>query len=734
MPSIPDYIIKNFTSGVITRIESEAIPKGAASDSLNWLTAGDHIELRRGQAVMGTSIAGAGRVTGLRVAQKLDSLGTEVLIYTYARKALYYDDTTEAFIEIGSDMLPAAASGEDIAIEKYYSQAGAFFYLSSPNSGVYKIPTANPGSSVDLQMTAYRGKIKAKKNTFFLWDRKDTNGGSDKTGLYRSWLDKVELSDYPFVGYAASGGTGGELSATAGNGAITQITGTLAQINKATAANVKRTCHYLRIGLPIGTAKAITGITAASAAVVTCTGHGLSVGDFTVFEGVVGMVEINGLIGLVSAVGDADHFTVAINSTSFTPYSSDGTSTKAEVLVDQRDGTLTGNTTGTGTINYATGAYVANAPSAITNTKHSAIEYYYEDATNADSGASNSGAPLDFSYSATRLAGEGISLRQDDGGYAIQNLFTLGSDEYAFHSEKTWKVAITADDETEISNQLFRAKMGISYWRGAAETSVGIVFADTNDINEAFIRTLQISDVTGLALPKTLSDRVDLSPFRFDKDVVFEYGQLIIIACRLESSTVNDRALVYNKLWKSIDILDWRISCAESYNGTLVAGDSGSNNVFKLFDGFYDEEAEIPNSWTSGNDALGAEGVKRCHRCLLAGLIGVDQSFDFQISLDNGDFVTVATISGTDSFVDTSSVALIGSGVLGTGPIGGGETEVEAFRFRHEFSISLDRFEKLRYRFVATAGGWLSISEVQFKDMRYKGRRAATRYVSEPGT
>ena len=43
-----DYIIKNWTKGTVNRVEDETLPKGAASDSLNWLTKGDHIELRRG--------------------------------------------------------------------------------------------------------------------------------------------------------------------------------------------------------------------------------------------------------------------------------------------------------------------------------------------------------------------------------------------------------------------------------------------------------------------------------------------------------------------------------------------------------------------------------------------------------------------------------------------------------------------------------------------------------------
>lgn len=727
---IPDYIIKNFNEGVVTRIEEESLPKGAAAKgTYNWLSLGDHIELRRGQAVLGTAVAGSGRCTGIRVARKLDAnTGTEVLIASYLRKLRYYNVSlsTPDWTEINVDQLPVAASGEDIAIEKYYSLAGAYFYISSPNSGIYKIPTANPGSLVDLQSTAYRGIIRAKSNGFYLFNRKDTNGGTDRTGLYRSWLDKVELSSYP--------STTKEPLATVGNGVLVTISGTLVSIDKATPANVKNTAHNVRIGAPIGTAKAITGITRATSAVVTCVAHGLAVGDFTVFEGVVGMTEINGMIGYVSAVGSADSFTVSINSSAFTAWSSGGTSTKAEVFVDQKDGTLLGNTTGTGTINYATGAYSITAPSAITNTLHSYAEYYYEDSTNNDSGTVNSGAPMDFSYSIPRTAGQGLQLRQDAGGYLFQNIFNLYGDDYCFHTETSYKLSISADDTTEISNQQFLAKMGIPYFRAGFETADGVIYIDATDPNDVAFRRLELQNVATRAKPTTISQKLDLSEYRFDKGVVFEYGQFYVIAGRTKNNTVNDTVFIYNKIWQNWSILDYRISCADSYQGTLVAGDSGSPNVFSLFNGLSDEESNIPNAYISGEDTLGVEGQKKVKRALLAGLIGGDQEYDFQLALDNAPFVTVFTISGKGAYVDRGHPVQIGPNILGSEQLGGGGDGIEAFHYRHEFVINTDRFEKVEYRIVAKNIGYLSVSEIQFKDIRYKGRRAATKYVSEPGT
>jgi hypothetical protein len=68
----------------------------------------------------------------------------------------------------------------------------------------------------------------------------------------------------------------------------------------------------------------VTGITQAASAVVTAVAHGIVVGKIVQFNSVVGMTQINGLEGTVTAVGDADHFTVNINSSAFSAYTSGG--------------------------------------------------------------------------------------------------------------------------------------------------------------------------------------------------------------------------------------------------------------------------------------------------------------------------------------------------------------------------------------------------------------------------
>lgn len=184
---------KNFKYGIIDSLEARSVPEGAASAALNWLTAGDKIELRRGMLRLGTENTGTGRISGLHVGFKSD--GTEVLFKTYARKIKYYDTVTSDWIEIGTNQLPAAANAEDVSFANYQTNAGAQMFLSSPNSNLYKIMTANPGSITELYAAAtnFKGYIKIKQNRMFLWNRRGGSGAvanqRDITGLYGSYID-----------------------------------------------------------------------------------------------------------------------------------------------------------------------------------------------------------------------------------------------------------------------------------------------------------------------------------------------------------------------------------------------------------------------------------------------------------------------------------------------------------------------------------------------------------------
>lgn len=620
--------VRNFKYGTINALEKQSIPDGAASSSLNWVTRGDKIELRRGQRLIGTD-QGAGGITGLGVARRLD--GTEVMWGTHGRKIVYYDEATEDWIEAGSNVLPVAADGEEISMTPYQSLAGTFMLMSSPNSSIYKIPVANPGSVVDLQSTTYRGKIKAKTGRLRLWDRKDATGGQDKTGLYLSYIDRDEISDYTEVTNE---------NRHNGDGSTLTFTGTL----DFKSGNSKRTCLRVRI--------------------------------------------------------------------------TDGT----ETLTDDGNGVLVGSAGGTGTINYATGAYSATfAVAPIVGVNNVKANYYHEDST--DHGVA------DFTYSIPRTVGQGNFLRQDDGGGPFQNLFDYNSAEFCLHQFKTWVVALGTDGEPN-SNLVFRDLVGIPNWRAAVATGEGIYYVDARDSSNPKFRLLTLDAISAQVIPKPISDSLNLAGYEFDLAVVEVIGDYVTWECRTANSETNDTTFVYERRLKVWDRLDYIVSCKAVYNSALVGGDVATNNVYELFSGTDDDDSEIPNYWEGNLSRLEIAELKKVKRLHLQGEIGPEQSIDVYLNLDRGGYVLVGTIDGDGDYIDRTERVYVGAPVLGSTEIGGGSDGIEAYNYVRELSLRLDKFDECQIKFVATGLGYASVSMYRFFDIRRKDQKLPSKYRS----
>ena len=112
--------------------------------------------------------------------------GTQVLYRKRGRKLEYYNTATSDWSEVGTNLFPALAETDEASFANYASLAGNEMFISSPNSGMYKIMTANPASYTDLTDVSknFKGYIKIKQNRMFLWGRNE-----DKTGIYGSYID-----------------------------------------------------------------------------------------------------------------------------------------------------------------------------------------------------------------------------------------------------------------------------------------------------------------------------------------------------------------------------------------------------------------------------------------------------------------------------------------------------------------------------------------------------------------
>jgi hypothetical protein len=431
----------------------------------------------------------------------------------------------------------------------------------------------------------------------------------------------------------------------------------------------------------------------------------------------------------VVSVIDANNFTVNINSSNFQPYASGGTVTKTETVTDDYNGNLTGDSGATGTINYTTGAYSFTLQNPATNTVSILCTYQFD--------TPNYSGVTDFTKSNPRTSGQGSILRQDEDGLTTQNILTFAGHEFCFHNLRTWALDITNDD-TNATNEPYRSRIGISNYTNALATSTGVYYINDIDKNNIKLERLELNRYSAV-VPSVLSKQVNkegitlgviLDGFVFDQTFMWEFGDLILIACRTSDSPTNNRTITYNKLTSAIDYLDFTVNCMTTVGTELWAGDSVSPNVYKILNGFDDSGANITNYWEGNGSILDSLYIKRVRRLVLQGVISSNQSFDIYGAADDGDYTKIGTISGTGSYVDqTQGVSVtVGYGSVGSNMVGGETNSVTAYNYEHALKLPFNRFVKVKLKYVATGSGYLSVSRVRWHDVLAKYLRILTKY------
>lgn len=742
---------KTFKYGVVDQISSSSIPRGAASRSLNWLTKGDWIELRPGSLYLGNASLqqGNGKASALKKVVGAD--GTEHLVGAYGQKVVYFDIPTAEWIEVTA-LNPVVATNilgpnvvdsngiasEMLSIEEYVGLAGNQLFINSPHcAGFFKIMTANLGTAVNVldSLKNFNGNIKIDNNRTMLWGRQ-----TDQTGIYGSWVD---AQNYTTVT--------NENGTYVGDGATKVFAG-----QKLTQGGVSsQTIFALQVFGQIQLAVNITGISQAPDAVVTAPGHGLNVGDKIFFSGVVGMTQINGEVATVQSVTDVNTVVIALDTTTFTAWASGGTVYRVEVFTDDFNGKLTSQLGGTGSINYATGAIALTFNTAPVAAGIIGWNYQWE--------LSNNNGITDFTKKTlanVRVPGSGFYFPQAEGGGAIQNIKVYSSIYFCMHLKKTWELNIASDDSSA-TNLPYRQNVGSPSLLGAIETGNGIYYIDDTSQQNQRIRLLTYSVVgSSQIIPVAVSNNIKIDEYLFDQAAGFEWGDYILFAVRTQDSPVNNRVLAYNKIWRSWDVLDYAVSCFDAYNGTLVAGDSVSNNFQTLFSGYDDNGSTYPNFWVGMLDSILLPGLKgprkfllngtkKCYKFYLRGNIQQAQKIMVEVAFDDGDFVEVGgsdttvngvtthtyAIEGTGDYVDNSRPVDIGGQTIGTQDIGGSPASpnppVIASPYERLFLLDQPEngFEYAQIRYTAVGIGYVSIQSQKWWDIRLMGTRAPTKYT-----
>ena len=689
MKQVVEYKVGVYGKGTVNVIEDTLIDDGAASNSVNFLTLPDRIELIGGRRLLGSEESGNNGALGMGKITKVD--GEEVIFRKIGTKLQYFNNATQLWVDIKTNLL----DNEPLYFANSFTPAGRQIWMCGQD-GLFKIYPSSPTSIIDLTnpLKNYKGIILIDKSRMLTVGMKE-----DPTGIRFSKVDKD--SNYQNVSHE-------DLSDSAT--AKKNYSGTL----------VHGQCFGLLFISTIGTQVNISNITKAVTPVVTANGHGLVAGDKIAIAGVVGMTEINYLLARVVAVIDANSFYIDINTSSFSTYTSGGTVGKAETLTDDKNGNLIGD--GSGTINYATGEYTL---SFNTNTAIPVkSDYLYEDSLN--------GGLADFTYSATRLAGEGNVLRQDSTGSKTMFVVSFNNSYISVQDKGSWKVTIDSTDE-KYDNQIYRENIACPSPRAKEVTADGVIFIDTYDSNKPKLRLLALNQLGDQLIPYDLGTNFKLEDYTFDKDTcLYKKGDWILIACK-QNSPANNKIIIYNIKQKSFDVTNYTGNCFVDLYNKIIAGDSFSPNTYELFSGYDDLDYEIEAVWEGKKHNQKTDRLKKFKRFRAKGYIDPDQGFNIMASYDNDPYELIGAISGKGNYVDTQKSYLVGTSKIGEDIIGLGDSS-KANYFETEIKVHTPKYERVKIAFVPTGIGYLSIMEHKFSDIRIKSAKLPKKYKRIIGT
>jgi len=389
-----------------------------------------------------------------------------------------------------------------------------------------------------------------------------------------------------------------------------------------------------------------------------------------------------------------------------------------ETFLDNGSGILTGSLGGTGTINYATGAYSVTFNGVVTS-GNVVAKYQWED--------SNVGGLTDFTFSSPRVAAEGDIIPQEFLGEPIQNVLVFEGKHYSFKKTSVYELDLTIDD-TNATNIVYRSDIGIPSLRSAVSTGKGMVYMDTANPDKPILSILQRNIVGGNLDTVNLTPLYKWEDYLFDQCVVDTWGENIIISARTPDSPINNVTFLVNVNQKfSVDKTYYGANTFAKDSGYLYIGDSLTDSVYQIFSGFDDLNNTIENYWIGKQESYGSDNLKRFRYLRIKGLIDPAQIVEVWANFDGAGYTQLGTIRGDASYVDFTDPQTIGSNMIGTTLIGGGDP-VLAYPYLMEIRCRVPKFRTRQLRFISQQVGYVSIQWIDDFDILVFEQRLSARF------
>jgi hypothetical protein len=395
----------------------------------------------------------------------------------------------------------------------------------------------------------------------------------------------------------------------------------------------------------------------------------------------------------------ANCFNITVNTNPASVTATEGTPTSL--------GVITG-TGVTGTINYITGAWALtfSAPVALATTIR--ISYQWEN--------SNVGGVTDFTHATPRVASEGNSLNQSEGGDPIMKV-EIGQDGkyYSMKNSTVYSLDISTDDLT-FTNLVYRKDIGMPSQRGSVSTNKGIVFINTANPSKPELTILQRNPIGDNIEPINLFPQFKFSNYTYEDATLDTFNRFVVLMCRTTGTAYNDIILLMDTLTNTVDITKFSARTSAKDAGHFYIGSSITQTVYDLYNGYDDDGLAIDNFWVSKIELFKTENLKRYKRLRLKGRISPEQNYSVYANYDDAGFQLVGTVRGDGTYVDGGGAITIGSAMVGSGLIGG-DTFTNIYPYFIELHLKTGKFRSRQLKFVANGIGYVDIDTVIDRDI-----------------
>jgi len=374
--------------------------------------------------------------------------------------------------------------------------------------------------------------------------------------------------------------------------------------------------------------------------------------------------------------------------------------------------------------NYLNRIIVGNVRSAMARNSGGALGGYASAGSYFVSKVNN---PFDFTYAATRLAGEGDIVSTPYGGGDITDISTQEDTAYVFKRNYIEAVKYSQDADDFAVRTPLKAGIGSVGKVIRGQDDVYFITADNEFTSIGRVETKDILPQTknlGNSI-KRLIESYDFTGGGRGKEYK---GKVYIPGKSSSSATFNDVVLIYNKQNKAFEgVWDLAINEIADYGSDVIAGQSNSANVIKLFTGTADvvgtgTDDRLPIYSNCESNFMNLTASKSTLQALNAvyfeGYITPGSTVTFKIFKDfeNTPFLNF-DFSGNESGLLDGSItgSFLGQEPLALNPIGAFSDLDADGRFHFKFRVYFP-FQYANYFSV----GWESTgADIDYEILRY---------------